>query len=69
VSVRGNVKHKLGRLHYVQESAEEAANVSTANHSANKWNPSHNGHAGWYDAHMDMRHIFNFGMGFFFGML
>lgn len=49
--VRGNAKHKLGRLHYVRESAEEAANVSIAYHSANKWNPSHNGHVGWCDAH------------------
>jgi hypothetical protein len=41
--VRGNAKHKLGRLHYVGESImEEAANASTAHHSTNKWNPSHN---------------------------
>ncbi len=44
--VRGNAKHKLGRLHYVCKSIEEAADASTAHHSTNKWNPSHNGHAG-----------------------
>jgi hypothetical protein len=45
-------KHKLGCLHYVHQSVmEEAANMSTAHHSTNKWNPSHNGHAGWYNAH------------------
>ncbi len=48
--VQGN-KHKLGRLHYVRESMEEVANASTAHHSANKWNPGHNGHTGWYNAH------------------
>ncbi len=31
--VQGNAKHKLGRLRYVRESMEEAANASTANHS------------------------------------
>ncbi len=49
--VQGNAKHKLGPLHYVRESMEEAANASTAYHSTNKWNPSHNGHTGWYNAH------------------
>jgi hypothetical protein len=51
VIVQGNAKHTLGRLHYVHESMEEAANASTAHHSTNKWNQSHNGHAGWYNAH------------------
>jgi hypothetical protein len=41
VIVQGNAKHKLGHLHYVLESMEEGANVSTAHHSINKWNPSH----------------------------
>ena len=49
--LQGNAKHKLGCLKYVCESMEEGANASTAHHSANKWNPSHNGHAGWYNAH------------------
>ena len=49
--VWGNATHKLRRLHYVCEPMEEVANASTAHHSANKWNPSHNGHAGWYNAH------------------
>jgi hypothetical protein len=49
--VQGNAKHKLSHLHYVRESMEEAANVSNTHHSAIKWNSSHNGHAGWYNAH------------------
>ncbi len=49
--VRGNAKHKLRGLHYVRESMEEATNPSNTHHSTNKWNPSHNGHAGWYNAH------------------
>ncbi len=44
--VQGSVKLKLGRLHYVRESMEKAANASTAHHNANKWNPSHIRHAG-----------------------
>jgi hypothetical protein len=32
--IQGNANHKLGRLHYVRESMEEAANASTAHHSA-----------------------------------
>jgi hypothetical protein len=51
VIIRGNAKHKLGRLHYVHDSMEETANASTAHHCANKWNPSNNGHASWYNAH------------------
>jgi hypothetical protein len=54
--VQGNAKHKVGCLHYVHESGEEAANASTAHHSANKLNPSHNGHAGWYNAHTPNGH-------------
>jgi hypothetical protein len=31
--VQGNAKYKLGHLHYVRESMEEAANASTAQYS------------------------------------
>jgi hypothetical protein len=44
--VQSNAKHKLGHLHCIGEIVEEGANVSTAHHNANMWNPSHNGHAG-----------------------
>ena len=49
--VRGNAKHKLGRLHYVRATAAEAAAVCGANHSDNKWRPSQNGRASWYSQH------------------
>ncbi len=67
--IQGNAKHKLGCLHYVRESMEEAANARTAHHSANKWNPSHNGHAGWYNAHTPNRYetYLQFRNGIFFG--
>ena len=34
--VRGNAKHKLGRLHYVCATAAEAAAVCRAHHSENR---------------------------------
>ncbi len=69
--VRGNAKHKLGCLHYVRESMEEAANTSTAHHSNIKWNPNHNGHAGWYNAHTPNGYqtYLQFRNGFFCGLL
>ena len=38
--VRGNVNHKLGRLHYVQGTAEEAAHTCKSNHSDYRYKPS-----------------------------
>ena len=35
--VRGNARHKLGRLHYVRTTPEEAAATCRANHSNNRW--------------------------------
>ncbi len=69
--IQGNAKHKLERLHYVRESMEEAANVITAHHSTNKWNPSHNGHADWYNAHKPNGYqtYLQFRNGFFCGLL
>ncbi len=69
--VQGNAKHKLGCLHYLHESMEEAANATTAHHSTNNWNPSYNGHAGWYNAHTPNRYetCLQFRNGFFFGLL
>jgi hypothetical protein len=69
--VSGNAKHKLRCLHYVQESAEEAANASTAYRIGNKWNRRHNWHTGWYDAHTPNGYekCLQFWNGFFFGML
>ena len=45
--VRGQAKHKLARLHYVRETAAEAAaaDVCKTHHSDNKWKPSQNGRA------------------------
>ena len=50
--VRGNAKHKLGRLHYVRATPEEAAAVCRAHHSDNRWKPSQNGRASWYSDHV-----------------
>ncbi len=70
--VQGNAMHKFGCfLHYVCESMEEAADLRTAHHSANEWNPSHNGHAGWCNAHTapGYKTYLQFRNGFFFGLL
>jgi hypothetical protein len=69
--ILGNAMHKLGHLHYVRESMEEVANASTAHHSNNKWNPSHNGYAGWYNAHTPnwYQTYLKFRNGFFCGLL
>jgi hypothetical protein len=50
---------------------KEAANASIAHHSANKWNPSHNRHAGWYDAYTlnGYQTYLQFRNGFFCGLL
>ena len=41
--VRGNVNHKLGRLHYVRGTAEEAAHTCKTNHSNYRYRPSQRG--------------------------
>jgi hypothetical protein len=68
--VRGNAKHKLGSLHYVSESAKAATNASAARHSADKWNPSHNGHASRYNVHAPNGYetYLRFRNGFFLGL-
>ena len=50
--VRGNANHKLGRLHYVQATAEEAANTCRANHSDYRYKPSEKRGSSWYAAHV-----------------
>ena len=50
--VRGQEKHKLARLHYVRETAAEAAAVCKSHHSDNRWKPSQNGRASWYSQHV-----------------
>ena len=50
--VRGQAKHKLARLHYVRETAAEAADVCKTHHSDNRWKPSQNGRASWYSQHV-----------------
>jgi hypothetical protein len=61
--VQGNTKHKLGCLHYVEKSVEEAANASTVHHSTNK--------CGWYNAHTPNEYEtqFQFRNGLFFVLL
>ena len=41
--VRGNANHKLGRMHYVRGSAEEAAHTCNCNHSDYRYKPSERG--------------------------
>ena len=43
--VRGQAKQKLARLHYVRETAAEAADVCRTHHSDNRWKSSQNGRA------------------------
>ena len=49
--VRGNANHKLGRLHYVRGTAEEAAHTCKSNHSDYRYKPSQRGGSSWYSAH------------------
>ena len=49
--VRGNVHHKLGRLHYVQGTTEEAVHTCKTNHSDYRYKPSQRGGSSWYSAH------------------
>ena len=37
---RGNANHKLGRMHYVRGTAEEAAYTCKSNHSDHRYKPS-----------------------------
>ena len=49
--VRGNANHKLGRMHYVRGSPEEAANTCRANHSDHRYKPSEREGPSWYNEH------------------
>ena len=49
--VQGNAKLKLGWLHDVRATAEEAAAACKCHHSNNRWKPSQNGRASWYNQH------------------
>ena len=49
--VRGNANHKLGRMHYVRGSAEEAAHTCRRNHSDCRYKPSERGGPSWYQEH------------------
>ena len=49
--VRGNADHKLGRLHCVQGTAEEAAHTCKSNHSDYHYKPSQRGGTSGYSAH------------------
>ena len=50
-TVRGNVNHKLGRLHYTRGTTEEAAHTCTTNHSAYRYQPSQRVGSSLYSAH------------------
>ena len=51
--VRGNAKLKLSRMHYVRETAQEAAAVYNAHHSKNgRWRPGRNGSGSWFSSHI-----------------
>ena len=49
--VRGTTHHKLGRLHYMQGTAEEVAHAYKRNHSNYHYKPSQRGCSSWYLAH------------------
>ena len=49
--VRGHVNHKLGRMHYVRGTAEEAAHTCRTNHSDYRYKPSERGGPSWYAEH------------------
>ena len=49
--VRGNANHKLGRMHYVRGSPEEAANTCRTNHSDHRYKPSEREGPSWYNEH------------------
>ena len=49
--VRGNARHKLGRLHYVRTTPEEAAATCRANHSNNRWKQHQHGRTSWFSQH------------------
>ena len=48
---RGNTNHKLGRMHYVRGTAEEAAYTCRSNHSDHRYKPSERGGLSWYNEH------------------
>ena len=50
--VRGNVMHKIGRMHYIRATAEEAAAAVEARCGSNKWRPGQNGRARWFSDHV-----------------
>ena len=50
--IRGLARHKLGRLHYVRATAQEAAATCKANHSNNRWDPWCQGGSSWYQGHV-----------------
>ena len=49
--VSGHVKQKLGRLHHVRETAEEAARTCKTHYSNNRWKPSQKGRTYWFREH------------------
>ena len=48
----GNARHKLGRLHYVRSTADEAAHTCRRSHSAHRWRANQIGRATWFSEHV-----------------
>ena len=51
VIVKRNTNHKLGRLHSLGGTTEEAAHTYKSNHSDSCCKPSQRAGSGWYSAH------------------
>ena len=49
--VRGDTHFKLGRMHYVRGTSEEAANTWRTNHSDYRHRRSQKGGSSWYSDH------------------
>ena len=48
----GNARHKVGCLHYVRSTADEAAHTCKRSHSAHRWRANQNGRATWFSEHV-----------------
>ena len=54
--VRGQEKHKLGRLHCMCATVREAAAVCEAHHSNRRWRPGQAGCQTWFARHVPDGH-------------
>ena len=50
--VRGQALHKLGRVHYIRRTANDAWNAANSNHSKKQWHPGERSYGGgWFSDH------------------